>query len=424
MLKQNFNLYGKNIKTLTTVVILFAACFFCLNQTIQAQTTAFTYQGQLMNGGLPANGTYDFEFLLFNDVAVGTQSGTTLTRNGVSVVNGIFSVKLDFGAITFPFFADRFLEIHVRQTGGGGFTPLTPRQAITSTPYSIKSMDAINATNATNASQLGGVAANQYLTTTSGIQNTTSQQSANFNISGNGILGGSLGIGTIASLFKLQVIDSSNTGLRVQTNTAGGTVASFGGNGAFQIDAPFIPGGRFIVKESGVENGNVGIGITDPPNKLSVAGIVQSTSGGFKFPDGSVQTTAANTTFVNTQTSNVAIPSNDTLVSVLHLNLPSSGTYILWATVQLANNANFTGQNNSRTMFCRFTNDQNVDFGYVFTLAGFSFQTVTLHSSIPITGSNGVDLKCSGAAGQMQDSLVALQRRMTAVKIEGNVVVQ
>lgn len=39
--------------------------------------------------------------------------------------------------------------------------------------------------------------------------------------------------------------------------------------------------------------GNVGIGITTPENKLSVNGLIESKSGGVKFPDGSVQTTAA-----------------------------------------------------------------------------------------------------------------------------------
>ena len=41
------------------------------------------------------------------------------------------------------------------------------------------------------------------------------------------------------------------------------------------------------------KNGNVGIGTDAPAGKLTVAGTVQSTSGGFKFPDGSVQTTSA-----------------------------------------------------------------------------------------------------------------------------------
>ena len=39
--------------------------------------------------------------------------------------------------------------------------------------------------------------------------------------------------------------------------------------------------------------GNVGIGPTTPSAKLEVAGTVYSTSGGFKFPDGTTQTTAA-----------------------------------------------------------------------------------------------------------------------------------
>ncbi|EKD23892.1 MAG: cell wall surface anchor family protein [uncultured bacterium] len=38
--------------------------------------------------------------------------------------------------------------------------------------------------------------------------------------------------------------------------------------------------------------GNVGIGTTAPGQKLSVAGTVESTSGGFKFPDGTTQTKA------------------------------------------------------------------------------------------------------------------------------------
>ncbi|MCD4724492.1 MAG: tail fiber protein [Bacteroidales bacterium] len=39
--------------------------------------------------------------------------------------------------------------------------------------------------------------------------------------------------------------------------------------------------------------GRVGIGIQNPSEKLSVSGLIESTTGGFKFPDGTVQTTAA-----------------------------------------------------------------------------------------------------------------------------------
>jgi hypothetical protein len=77
---------------------------------------------------------------------------------------------------------------------------------------------------------------------------------------------GNVGIGETAPSFKLQVLDSSNTGLRVQTNTSGGTVASFGGNGIFQIDATGFAGRRFTV----LENENVGIGTAAPNAKLQV----------------------------------------------------------------------------------------------------------------------------------------------------------
>lgn len=85
-----------------------------------------------------------------------------------------------------------------------------------------------------------------------------------------------VGIGTTAPAFKLQVVDASNTGLRVQTNAAGGTVGSFGANGAFNVDASGVAGGRFTV----LENGNTGVGTNAPTNaKLQVNGRIRVVSG-------------------------------------------------------------------------------------------------------------------------------------------------
>ena len=39
--------------------------------------------------------------------------------------------------------------------------------------------------------------------------------------------------------------------------------------------------------------GRVGVGTNAPTHKLSVAGVVESASGGFRFPDGTLQSTAA-----------------------------------------------------------------------------------------------------------------------------------
>ena len=90
---------------------------------------------------------------------------------------------------------------------------------------------------------------------------------------------GNVGIGTSTPSHKVEIMDTGNSGLRVQTNTTGGTVASFGGSGGFQIDAPNVPGGRFVV----TQGGNVGIGTTTPAALLDVNGAFHVGTGNSRF---------------------------------------------------------------------------------------------------------------------------------------------
>lgn len=188
--------------------------------TASAQTTAFSYQGQLNDGGSPANASYDMQFKLFNALIGGTQVGSTVALTSVAVSSGIFTVTLDFGASAFSG-ANCWLEISVRLVGAGGFTTLMPRQPLTATPYAIKSLNAVSADGLSNAC-VGCVSGTQIGTLPSGssnyIQNTTTQQTANFNISGNGILGGMLsasagvsGITATDSYLAAGVFGSTNT---------------------------------------------------------------------------------------------------------------------------------------------------------------------------------------------------------------------
>ena len=99
--------------------------------------SAFTYQGRLMDGGIPANGTYNFRFYLWADQAKITLLGT-VPHNGtmpVTATDGYFSVILDFGESTFTGEA-RWLEIEVNGT------LLSPLQALTATPYALFSKTA------------------------------------------------------------------------------------------------------------------------------------------------------------------------------------------------------------------------------------------------------------------------------------------
>jgi hypothetical protein len=93
----------------------------------------FTYQGFLKENGQPANGIYDFRFLLWTAPSGGTQVGPELYVDDVSVQNGLFTVQLDFGAVWDG--SDRYLEILVRLNDAFGYWLLTPRVKITPAPY-------------------------------------------------------------------------------------------------------------------------------------------------------------------------------------------------------------------------------------------------------------------------------------------------
>ena len=95
--------------------------------------TGFTYQGKLTDGGAPADGDYDFEFKLYNALSGGSQVGSTVPLGNVVVTGGLFTVQLDFGNV-FDGTA-LWLDIGVRPAGGSGYTALTPRQALTATPF-------------------------------------------------------------------------------------------------------------------------------------------------------------------------------------------------------------------------------------------------------------------------------------------------
>lgn len=110
-----------------------------------AQSSTFTYQGQLTDGAIAASGTYEMQFSLWDDLGAGSQIGSTITNSSVSVVSGVFTVELDFGATAFPG-AARWLSIAVRKASDPpGYTTLSPRQQITSSPYAIKTLSATSA---------------------------------------------------------------------------------------------------------------------------------------------------------------------------------------------------------------------------------------------------------------------------------------
>jgi len=115
--------------------------------------------------------------------------------------------------------------------------------------------------------------------------------------------GGNVGIGTTSPTGILHVSGADVPVLRV-SNPADGTssmrLTRSGSTSEWGVYRYGSAGNdRFCVGIIGVNEpfcigtgGNVGVGTTSPAQKLSVAGTIESTSGGVKFPDGTVQTTA------------------------------------------------------------------------------------------------------------------------------------
>ena len=132
----------KTTKMLTILVVALGL-IFCSAKVSKAPPilmgTAFTYQGHLYDTNYPADGLYDFQFKLYDTNSGPTQLGGDVNIPDTDVIDGYFTVELDFGAGVFDGNAV-WLEIGVRpgeMNDPNAYTPLSPRQEVTPTPYAI-----------------------------------------------------------------------------------------------------------------------------------------------------------------------------------------------------------------------------------------------------------------------------------------------
>jgi hypothetical protein len=230
----------------------------------QCRTGTITYQGRLTTGGAQASGNYDLQFQLFDAATGGNAVSPLVSAASVAVSNGVFTVPLDFGVSALNTPRRQFLEIGVRPAGStNAYTTLAPRQPLTDTPFAVFANRASRAAYADYADYaddswlLGGIHYSQYVRTgdarlsdartpTAGssnyVQNTTTQQAgANFNISGNGTIGGNLTASTVNTGSDYPVVitgqSTSNAGTWLNlnnTSTGGGSwslISSGSGNG-------------------------------------------------------------------------------------------------------------------------------------------------------------------------------------------------
>jgi len=199
------------------------------------QGTAFSYQGQLKQDGLPLNGLVDLEFSLHADPAATTRIGADFRIDAVEVVKGLFEVQVDFGAEAFAG-AARWLEVRVRTphdpADAAPFVTLDPRQPVTATPYAL---------------QTRGIVVDDQ---------------------------GEVGIGTTEPDAPFHVLVDTTTAILAEAN-AGGAIAVEGrvfansGGGAGVMGKIFTPSGRGVEGEARSQTGS----------PSGVSGIVHSPEG-------------------------------------------------------------------------------------------------------------------------------------------------
>ncbi len=96
--------------------------------------TIFTYQGRLNRDGAPVTDTCNLRFNLYS-AETGGASLATQSVNGVAVADGLFTARIDFGAV---FQGQAYwVETSVQCTGDAGFVTLDPRKPLDPAPYAL-----------------------------------------------------------------------------------------------------------------------------------------------------------------------------------------------------------------------------------------------------------------------------------------------
>jgi hypothetical protein len=265
---------------------------------LQAQPTAFTYQGHLKNNGSPANGDFTMTFKLFDALAAGTQQGATLTFDGaggnppqVNVDKGLFTVSLDYGVTPFVANQSRWLEIAVSGT------TLTPRQPLNAVPFALNTRGinvnaagqiGIGTSNPTAKLEVGGTPAVDGIKFPDGTLQKTAAiggGSSPWSLNGSSAYynAGNVGIGTNTPASKLDISAIGNGAEVLRLTTERPWIFSQSGTGSttrlrmapatglknFDITGPL--GGPVATFFSDETNPAVGIGTASPLSRLDIA---------------------------------------------------------------------------------------------------------------------------------------------------------
>ena len=331
--------------------MLAALAFLCAGVGHAQIPRTINYQGYLTSpSGGAISASLPMVFKIYGVVSGGSALHTE--PQTITVTNGIFNVLLGSGvSLTLPFDTQYYLGVTVGADG-----EMAPRQPLAASPYSLRaaSAEALATSAVVPGSQIAAATVTAAKLASSGC---TSGQVLQYNGSawvcatpaassggtvtsitaGSGLTGGTItGSGTIALASGLTLAGTTTGTFSGPLNgNVTGSASNFSGalagdvtgtQGATSISATTVTGkaltgfvsgdgtlstsdtllnainkldGNVALKSplaSPKFTGAVGIGTNGSGSPLTVAGVIESTgagSGGIKFPDGTVQTTAS-----------------------------------------------------------------------------------------------------------------------------------
>ena len=278
---------------------------------VAAPPKTISYQGYLKDGtGKPVTAATNLNFRLYSSTRV--ESGPLWSESrSVTPANGVYSVEL--GTVTpldpLPFDRLYFLGVTVERE-----SELIPRQPLTSAPYAIR---AAQSDNVSTSSQIVSTVPDGtpplWVSSMTLVPNLNadlldSKHAGDFVLKAGDTMTGTFNLlATLATTNQIisklptgtaPLLVSSTTMVRnLNAEMVGGKKASdfVLKTGDTMTGTLNLPTNGLVVgtNQLAVSGNYVGIGTAAPTQKLTVAGTIESTSGGVKFPDGTVQTTAA-----------------------------------------------------------------------------------------------------------------------------------
>lgn len=250
------------MKKRSYIILVFILTIAIGNSLSQGIPQLIFYQGNLAdNNGRSVSEDKSMTFRIYDAESGGTKLWEE-THSPVAVNQGLFSVMLGSqNPISIDIFSakTRFLEIVINTE------TLTPRQQIASLPYAYRSASVLGSSNVFPSMGNVGI----------GVTNPADQLEvkANLRISGD----------------NSPSIEGGHFTLMDQDDNGGWEIDNFGDSGQEELrffrDRGFNDAFNVLTLKN---SGKVSVGT----GGFEVAGMIHSTNGGFKFPDGTIQTSA------------------------------------------------------------------------------------------------------------------------------------